>query len=183
MVSDRLLRARASWNGIFPLSQSATIDGKFSGSSTCGRPKRTPLTLAAEIPCSWRLRMFSRSLCATKERICSTRSAMNVPIRSVPGVQQGHVQDRDVRLLDFGQNPLLGLDVFIIALQPVDAQNAEQIAGLQFFDHSLILRPVEVLAGLLVREDVLRVYARSVQRNSLPVLVLIRTGCADIAVD
>lgn len=44
----------------------------------------TPLTLAAAIPSACRLRMNSHSFCATKDKICSTRSAMKVPIRSLP---------------------------------------------------------------------------------------------------
>ncbi len=44
----------------------------------------TPLALAAAIPSACRLRMNSHSFCATKDKICSTRSAMKVPIRSLP---------------------------------------------------------------------------------------------------
>ena len=37
-----------------------------------------------DMPCACLFLMFSRSFCATKDSICNTRSAMNVPIKSFP---------------------------------------------------------------------------------------------------
>ena len=51
--------------------------------STQGLPKRTPRARAASIPSRCRCRMFSRSFSAANDKTCSTRSAMNVPSRSL----------------------------------------------------------------------------------------------------
>ena len=48
------------------------------------RLKTEHLRLAAAMPSACRFRMASRSFCAAKDRICRTRSAIKVPIRSFP---------------------------------------------------------------------------------------------------
>ena len=84
VVMDRLHSRAAALPVISPRSHRRRTSSKFSGSGFLGRPNCTPRCLTASIPYRCRLRMFSRSLCATNERICSTMSAMNVPIRSFP---------------------------------------------------------------------------------------------------
>ena len=76
--------AMAAEKGICLSSHSATTWGKSAGASKAGRPKRTPLALAAAMPCCCRSRILSRSFWAAKERICKTRSAIKVPMRSLP---------------------------------------------------------------------------------------------------
>ncbi len=60
-----------------------TILPKSSETSFSGLLKRTPFAFAAAIPSLCRLLMFSRSLCATKDKICSIRSAIKIPIKSL----------------------------------------------------------------------------------------------------
>ena len=73
----------ASASVIFPSDHNRKICGNSAGSGLGGRPKRTPFLFAAAIPSACRFRMFSRSFCATKESTCNTRSAMNVPSKSL----------------------------------------------------------------------------------------------------
>ena len=100
----------------------------------------------------------------------------------VPGVQQGHVDDADVRPDVLGQRPPLILDFPVAPPKPVDAQDVEQVARPQLSHQPLVLGPVEVLAGLLVCEKVFRRHAHFRQGEPLAVLVLVRAGYADIAV-
>lgn len=119
---------------------------------------------AASIPCRCRLRIFSRSLCATNERICSTMSAMNVPIRSLP-----------CRVSSSGMSSTK-------MSTPVDAHDIEQIARFQPPQQPLVLQPVEVHDRLLVHVDPVWRNRNAAQRDHLPVLVLIRRRHTDIAI-
>lgn len=65
-------------------SHCRTIRPKLSGTGISGLPNLTPFAFAAAIPSACLFLMFSRSLCATKDNICNTRSAIKVPIRSLP---------------------------------------------------------------------------------------------------
>lgn len=67
--------------GSFFCSHALTILPKSSGAFFSGLPNFTPLAFAAAIPSACRFLMFSRSLCATKDKICNTRSAIKVPSR------------------------------------------------------------------------------------------------------
>ena len=51
-----------------------------------------------------------------------------------PGVQQRHIQNHNVNLFLFCENPPLILDFFIVASQPVDALDIEQVVRLEFSD-------------------------------------------------
>ena len=99
-----------------------------------------------------------------------------------PGVQQRHIQHHNVDLLLLGEYPPLILDFFIVASQPVDALDVEQIVRLQFSDQLFVLRPVEVLAGLLVHEDILLRDGHLPQGDQLAVLVLLPGTDPDVAV-
>ena len=99
------------------------------------------------------------------------------------GVQQGHVDDADIHAGLLGQGPPLVLDLLIVAPQPVDAQDIEQVARLQPFHQFFVLRTVEVLAGLLVHIDVPLWDLPAVQRDHLPVLVLVGAGYPDVSID
>ena len=71
----------------------------------------TPFAFAAAIPSAWRLRMNPRSFCATKDRICRTKSAMKVPIRSLPCRLSSNGIRRKVKLLELEQADMTGLFV------------------------------------------------------------------------
>ena len=65
-------------------SQCFTSCPKSSRTSFIGRPYKTPFAFATAIPSAYLFLIFSHSFCATKERICSTKSAINVPIKFLP---------------------------------------------------------------------------------------------------
>ena len=71
----------------------------------------------------------------------------------------------------------------IIAPQPVDALDHEQIARLQFFYQFSVLRAVKILAGDLVHIEKALVHTRAAQGDKLPILVLIPAGYPNIAID
>ena len=99
-----------------------------------------------------------------------------------PGVQQGHIQHYNVDALLLGENPPLLQNLAVVAPQPVDALDIEQIVRLQLFDQLLVLGPLEILAGLLVQEDVLFRDGQFPHGGQLPVLVLITGADANIAI-
>lgn len=51
----------------------------------------------------------------------------------VPRVEQGHIQDEDVNLFFFGKKAPLLLNLLVIAPEPINADNAELIAGFKAF--------------------------------------------------
>ena len=85
-------------------------------------------------------------------------------------------------LLSRQDAPLL-LDLFVIAPQPVYARDAELVAGAQFLHQLPILRPFEVLAGLLIKKDIVFRYTSLRHGNELPIFVLISAGYADVSVN
>lgn len=95
--------------------------------------------------------------------------------------EQGHIQHTDVRLSLLGDNPPLLQDFLIVAAQPVDALDNQQVAPFQFFHHLLIGRAVEVFPGLFVHVDVL-LWNRLPQGDELACLVLLLGGYPYIAV-
>ena len=74
-IPQRLAAVRRviSW-----LRKRRTTSPKQGGGSSAGRPNFTPRAFAAAMPSRWRVLMCSRSVSATKDRICNTRSAMNM---------------------------------------------------------------------------------------------------------
>ena len=75
-----------------------------------------------------------RSFSATKESTCKTRSAEGAEqIFVVPCVEQGHIQDEDVNPFFLGKKAPLLLNLLVIAPEPINAGNAELIAGLKAF--------------------------------------------------
>ena len=115
-----------------------------------------------------------------QHKIGDKRSHQVLPL---PGVQQRHIQNADIRLLFLGQHAPLILHLFIIAPQPVDALDHEQIARLQFFDQLFVLRAIKIFAGYLVNINKTVLHAPLVQGDALPVLVLIPAGHPDIAIN
>ena len=98
------------------------------------------------------------------------------------GVQQRHIQHHNVDFLFLSKNPPLFQNLAVVASQPVDALDVEQIVRLEFSDQLFVLGTVKVLAGLLVHEDILLRDGHFPQSNQLPVLVLLPGADPDIAV-
>ena len=86
-------------------------------------------------------------------------------VLALPGIQQRHSNDADVHIFLLGQDAPLVLHLLIIAPQPVDALNVEQVARLQLFHQLFVLRPVEILAGYLVHVNKAVLHALAVQGN------------------
>lgn len=103
-------------------------------------------------------------------------------VLAVAGVQKRHVDHADIHPDLLRQHPPLAQYLLVIASQPVDAEDVQQVAGLQAPDELSILRPVEVLAGLLVDVDVPGRDQLFPQRDQLPLLVLVLAGNTRIAV-
>ncbi len=100
-----------------------------------------------------------------------------------PGVQQRHIQHRDVHPLLPGQNPPLLQNLPIVAPQAVYALDIEQVVFFQSPHHLAVLGTLKVLAGLLVHEEVPLRDGQLPHGDELPVLVLLPCADADIAVD
>lgn len=74
------------------------------------------------------------------------------------------------------------LNLLIVASQPVDTLDVEQVARLYFFDQLFIPGPVEILAGLLIHVDIPLRDGHFPQGDQLPVLVLLTGADTDVAV-
>ena len=98
------------------------------------------------------------------------------------GVQQGHIQHHDVGPLFLGDDPPLLQNLPVVAPQPVDALDTEQVIFSQPPQQPIVLGPVKVLAGLLVQIGILLRHPGLPEGDPLPVLVLIPAGHPDIAV-
>ena len=98
------------------------------------------------------------------------------------GIQKRHIQHHDINPLVLSQNPPLLQDLSVIAPQAVNALDIEQIVLLESTQHLFILRSLEVLAGLLIHENVLLWNLKLPQRNHLPVLILISAADPDISI-
>ena len=98
------------------------------------------------------------------------------------GIQQRHIQHYDVDAFLFRQYPPLLQNLPIVPAQTVDALDVEQIVFFQFPHQPLVLRTVEVLAGLLVHKDVFLRDLQFSQCNQLSVLVLVTGADPDIAI-
>ena len=99
------------------------------------------------------------------------------------GIQQGHVQHHDVHPLLLGEQPPLLQDLPIVAPQTVDALDVEQIVFFQFPHQPPVLGAKEVLAGLLVQQDVALRHARLPQGDPLAVFILFPGADPDVAVN
>ena len=74
VVRDTPICRAASATLILPFAVLETSSSRHSGRSSCGLPNRTPRDFAAAIPSRWRSLIWSRSVCATNESICNTKS-------------------------------------------------------------------------------------------------------------
>ena len=105
--------------------------------------------------------------------------------RQVPAfsrVEQRHIDHADIHILFPRQKPPLILHLLVIAPQPVDALDDEQIARSQLPHQLPVLRAVKILARAFVNVDAAILHASRVQRDQLPLLILILAGNADIAI-
>src|SRR5699024_3711984 len=82
-----------------------------------------------------------------------------------------------------GEQPPLLQDLPIVAPQTVDALDVEQIVFFQFPHQPPVLGAKEVLAGLLVQQDVALRHARLPQGDPLAVLVLLPGAHPDVPVN
>ena len=90
-----------------------------------------------------------------------------------PRIQQRHVQNNDVHPLFLGDDSPLLQNLPIVAAQPVNTLNDQQIAGVQLFYETLVSGTVKVFSGLLVHVNVLFHDPKRRQRNHLTLLVLL----------
>ena len=93
-----------------------TTSSKHGGGSIIGRPNFTPRAWAAAIPSRWRVRMCSRSVSATNESICNTRSAMNTASspRAVVVSRSGMSRTRTWISVKTGQQPYFRAFCFFV---------------------------------------------------------------------
>ena len=150
-----LLRFRASFSLISPFSHACTIAGKSSGASSPVFPNELPGLWQQQFlqPAAFYIHtfIFAEEGQYLQNQISDEGSHQTL---AIPGVHQRHVDHADVSSDVFRQNTPLFLYLLIVPAQPVNAENVQQIAILDFVDHFLILRTLEVLPGLLVNEQV-----------------------------
>ena len=105
--------------------------------------------------------------------------------RQIPAfsrIEQRHIQHHDGRAFFLCNDAPLLQNFLIIAPQTVDALDNKRIAVFQFAHQPSVLRPLEVLSGLLVHENCSFHNSKASQRNQLPlrVLFLCRYTCIPI---
>lgn len=94
-------------------------------------------------------------------------------ILAAPRIQQRHIQHHDVYAFLLCQHAPLLQNLCVIPPETVYALDAEQVVSFHFAQQLFVLRPVEVLARLLVHVDVTVGYSRLMERDALPVIVLL----------
>ena len=98
-------------------------------------------------------------------------------------VQKRHIQHNDIDVLFLGQKAPLDQDLLVVAAQPVDAFDVEQVVLAQTAYQPLVFRPLEILAGLPVHIYILGGYLRLAQGDPLAVVVLFAGADPDVAID
>lgn len=189
MASLSPVRRRASSKGIHLVSQAATTEEKLSGVGSSGRPNTTPRAAEHHAPGLGRRDALLLPLADVLPFVLGHKGenlqhqvrdegAHQVP--ALPGVQQGHVDDADVRADLLGEHPPLILNLLVIASQPVDAQDVQQVARPQPLDQPLVLGTPEILPRLLIQKNMSLGRAALPQGDSLPGLVLVGAGDPDV---
>ena len=105
------------------------------------------LRLSLSNKISFRLRHIREQL---KNNISDQRSGQ---IPSLSGIQQRHVQHYDGCLFFFGDNPPLLNDLLIIASEPVNTLDYQNIIAFQLSDQFSVLWAIEVFTRLLVNKN------------------------------
>ena len=116
---------------------------------------------------------FTLCLCHVAEQLqydVGDQDAGEVAV--LPRIQKRHVQDDDRGLFFFRQYSPLFQYFMIIAAQPVDAFDYQDVSPFQFFHQPFVALPLKILARLLVQDDVFRGHAVFQHRRPLSLLVL-----------
>lgn len=98
------------------------------------------------------------------------------------GIEQGHIEDEDIRPYSFRNATPFVYDHLVIAPQTVYGFNDEQVSGFEFSDEAEIVCTVEVFAALLVAEDMSAVYIHFGKGFELTGEILIARGNAGVSV-
>lgn len=143
--------------------------GASGGTGFAGRPKRAPagfgggdalgLSLVDEF--AFRLRDVAEQL---KHDVRDQRAG---EVFATSGIQKGHIQHDHVSLFFFCEDAPLLDDFVVVASQPVDAFDDEGVAPFQPFQKPLILRALEVPAGLLIQKNAGLANAKGFQGDEL----------------
>ena len=102
------------------------------------------------------------------------RNERSHKILALPRVQQRHVNYADVNTFFLCQNAPLPPDFLVIPAESVDAQHIQQVTGAKLFHKPPVLRSIEILAGLFIRENAFGRNAEFLKGGQLTRLVLIR---------
>ena len=97
-------------------------------------------------------------------------------------IEQGHIEDEDIRPYGFRNATPFVYDHLVIASQTVYGFNDEQVSGSEFSDESEIVCTVEVFAALLVAEDMSAVYIHFGKGFELTGEILVARGNAGVSV-
>ena len=100
-----------------------------------------------------------------------------------PRVEQGHVDDADVDAFRAREEAPHLLNLLVVPPQPIDAEHEQCVVGGEPAQQPAPGRAAEVLARLVVDEDVRCRYAQPAECGELPVLVLVLRGDACVAID
>lgn len=102
-------------------------------------------------------------------------------VAAVPGVEEGHVEDHNRRAFLLRDHAPLVEDFIVVPSQAVDAFDDDRVAGGQLFQELAVGRPLKVLSGLFVEEDVVISDAEVVKCDQLSRLVLLAGADPDVA--
>ena len=97
-------------------------------------------------------------------------------------IEQGHIEDEDIRPYGFRNAAPFVYDHLVIASQTVYGFNDEQVAGSEFSDEAEIVRSIKVFAALLVAEDMFAVYIHFGKGFELTGEILVARGNAGVSV-
>lgn len=97
-------------------------------------------------------------------------------------VEQRHIQHDDSRTLLLGDDAPLLQNLFIISPKTVDALDDKGIAVFQFSQQPPVAAPVEILARLLIQNDLTIVQPELPQGDELTLLVLFSCGYSCVTV-
>ena len=98
------------------------------------------------------------------------------------GIEQGHIEDEDIRPYGFRNAAPFVYDHLVIATQTVYGFDDKQVARSEFADESEIVCTVEVFSALLVAEDMFAVYIHFGKGFELTGEILVARGNAGVSV-
>ena len=104
-------------------------------------------------------------------------------ILASPCIQKWHIQNHNVNAFFLCEKAPLLQYFGVIASQTVDALDIEQIVFFHFSQQLLILRTLEILAGLLVDINISLRYAHFPEGNDLAIFILLSGGNTDVPIN